>query len=283
MSAIQNAFSTIRYRLSKKSEPVFDDYAKIITDFSELTPLTSDPYDLSGGIEHYEFAPTPDGIFLCQKMTQQESDQCYSNFVKYCNDMGITVPSIREKWRYKSTACNSYNKFRINIYKPGRIVVKCTLPEYGCASPWMYLSMNKGDFGNPYILPIDRPLEPRDFYFEIDMFETFHERKHQRLGFSGHYGTQSDRKMKTTSITGKFNDYHFSEVRWDGKGNWTWLLDSVVIHKKFIPQPENINPYFLFTLIIWAGDNIPASLDTIYWKVDYIKFSDNLITEGLVL
>jgi hypothetical protein len=279
MGSISNFFSTICYNLSKKSEPIFNDYYKIITNFTELTPKSTSPYDMSN-YQYYTSGPTPNGLFTCQRMTQTEMNVVYNKYkTEYPNG-----PEPKVKWKYKSTACNSYDKFRIDIYKPGRIVVKSTLPKYGCVSPWIYMSMNKGDFTNPYLLPIDKPTEPREYYFEIDMYETFFEHNDkQRIAFSGHYGTQQNREMKTLSIKGDFDMYHFSEVKWDGKGNWTWLLDSVVLYKTFIPQPKNIAPFFKLTFIVFPFDDIPSEINKVEWKVDYVKFSNNLITTGLSL
>ena len=271
MSSISNFFNSINYCLSKKSEPVFNNYGKIITNFTELTPKTTDAFDMSAR-ERYISGPTADGRFICTKMTQQEIDSYWAEFVTACNNMGIPVQS-RYKWDYNSMACNSYNQFRIDIYSPGRIVVKSTLPKYGWCAPWIYCSQNAGDYVKPWLLPIDKsPSGPREYYFEIDMFENFLDSM-QRISFSGHYGTQTARKMNTRSVLGKFDTgLHFTEIVWDGKGNWTWLLNSVVVFKSFIPFPEEkIYPYFMLTMGL--ADTLPPSTP-IEWKVDYVKFSN---------
>ena len=36
MNIITNTFNTIKYCLSKKSEPIFNDYKKIFTDYSKI-------------------------------------------------------------------------------------------------------------------------------------------------------------------------------------------------------------------------------------------------------
>ena len=174
-------------------------------------------------------------------------------------------------------ACNSYTKFRLDIYKPGRMITKCNLPKYTWAASWLYQSMNKGDFSKPWLLPIDKPSEPCDYYFEIDSFENMMNKNNMKMVFTGHYGTQTDRKMKSSSICwNDDNKMHYSEIVWDGTGNWTWLLDSVVVHKAFIPQPiEKIYPYLYLTL--GMCDDYTDLQYPIMWKVDWIKISDNII------
>jgi len=142
------------------------------------------------------------------------------------------------------------------------------------------MSMNKGDFNNPSLMPIDKPSEPTEYYFEIDMYENFVNCPDQRIAFSGHYGTQSDRKMKTISICGSFDNSHYSEIKWDGKGNWIWLLNNIIVHKAFIPQPtEKIYPFFMLTLGL--NEEVPDTTNSLTWKVDWVKISDNIITTGL--
>jgi len=271
MSNFSNYINTLCYNLSRKKEPTFNNYSKIITDFSELSPKSTSPFNLSA--RHYNNSgPSSDGLFVAEKLTIDERTQIYSDFVKYYSQFG-DVPEPKYAWDYKSMACHSYDKFRIDIYKPGRIVTKCTLPKYGVASPWLYTSMNKGDFDNPWLQPIDKPTEPRDYYFEIDIIETF--MNPDRAVFSGHYGTQTNRKIKSKAIMKYLPGEHYCEVVWDGKGNWKWLLNSVVVNRKFIPQPESIYPFFKLTLSII--EPFPSGVDRVEWKVDYVKFSDNII------
>ena len=276
MSMLNNFINTLKYRLSKKSEPIFDNYKKIITDFTELTPKTQEPYDLNGR-QVYISGPSKYGLFVCDRLTQQEKTDFYADYKEHYASWGGTP---KYEWVYKSMACNSYNKFRLDIYKPGRMIVKCTLPKYTWASVWLYQSMNSGDFVKPWLLPIDKPIAPREYYFEIDTFETMMDNDtSERVSFSGHYGTQTNRQMKTGSICCWTDDSkpHFVEVVWDGTGNWTWILDSVVIQTKFISQPaEKIYPYLLLTLGMW--DDYTKIQYPIMWKIDWIKISDNIIT-----
>jgi hypothetical protein len=270
-------FNTIRYLLSKKTEPRFDNYTRIITDFRELNERTCDRFDISGK-QYYYSGPTKDGLFTCYPIEDNESKRLYDEYVKYTASWGPLV-SPRYKWEYGSMACNSYNQFRLDIYKPGRIVVKANISN-GWSAPWLYSSQNSGDYiNNPSMLPIDLQFSPRDYYWEIDVFEAFQDDSNtSRLSFSGHYGTQVDRKMKTSNIKGLFDTskMHYFEVTWDGVGNWTWLLDSVVVGKQFIYQPlDPIYPYFMLTLA--ASTTIDHKDSNVDWKVDYVKFSDNLI------
>ncbi len=273
--------NSIKYKFSKKSVPIFNDYAKIITDFSEFTPKTQEPYDLNGR-QIYLSGPRKDGLFTCERLTQEEKVKYKNDFLTNYSNWGTP----KYEWVYKSMACNTYDKFRLDIYKPGRIVVQCDLPKYAWASPWLYLSQNKGDFNNPDLPAIDKTV-PREFYFEIDMLETGMNPQSQL--FTGHYGIQTNRKMKSSHlywcdslneipITGLLFAFqkHCIEVVWDGNGNWTWLLDSVVVHRAFIPQPvEKIFPYFMFTLSMW--EDYPDIQYPVQWKVDWIKFSDNIV------
>jgi hypothetical protein len=276
MSILSNFLTSTKYLLSRKLEPVFNDYKKIITNFSELTPKMQDPYDLTG-VQIYVSGPTNDGLFTSVRMTTEEVDYYYDQFIEYYTSIGVPIPTPLYEWEFKSQACNSYSLFRLDIYKPGRIVSKCTLPKYGWASVWLYISMNKGDFANPYLLPIDKPTEPREYYFEIDLFESMRNTFLQKDIFSGHYGTQTNRQKKTNNVIKSYDDkLHYCEVIWDGNGNWKWYLDSVCVHCANIPQPtEKVYPYLLLTL----GLNTPIvpESDFVQWNVDYIKISDNLI------
>ena len=267
-----NLFSTIGCCLSKKTEPIFNNYGKIITNFTELTPKTTDPFDMSGR-ERYVSGPSADGTFICTKMTQTEIDSYWAEFVKYCTILGVPAVS-KYKWDYNSMACNSYSQFRIDIYSPGRMVVKSTIPKYGWCAPWIYCSQNAGDYVKPWLLPIDKsPNGPREYYFEIDMFENFiSSLGAQKIAFTGHWGTQAQRGMDSRSILkGYDSNFHYSEIIWDGQGNWTWLLDSIVIYKTSVLQPtEKIYPYFMLTMGL--ADTLPP-VTPIEWKVEYVKFS----------
>jgi hypothetical protein len=140
---------------------------------------------------------------------------------------------------------------------------------------WIYLSQNKGDFEKEWMLPIDKTI-PRDFYFEIDLFETFREALGTRIAFSGHYGTQDDRLAKTDGILSSFGDeIHSCQVLWDGVGNWTWILDGVVLKKAFIPQPENIFPYIKVTYMVM--EPFPDNVDSCSFTVKSLGSSNIII------
>ena len=266
-------FNTIKYKalslLKGKSEPIYTLPTKFITNFSELTPKTQEPYDLNGR-QVYISAPSNDGLFKANRLTVDERVFYNADYMAHYQDWGTPL----YPWVYKSDACNSFNKFRIDIYKAGRMLAKCTLPKYTWASIWLYVSMNKGDFNKP-LLPIDKPLAPREYYFEIDLFETMMNPEH--IAFSGHFGTQVQRGLEANSIYWCDDDkMHYVEVVWDGQGNWKWLIDSVVIQSTSIPQPtEPIYPYLLLTLAM--PDDYPNIQYPVQWKVDWIKFSDNII------
>ena len=268
VTQVNRIFNSGKYFISKKSEPVYE-YYKTITDFSVFSPKTQEPYDLNGR-QIYLSSPSNDGLFICERLSQEEKDFYNADFLAHYSDWG----KPKYEWVYKSMACNSYDKFRIDVYRAGRIAVKCNLPKYAWASPWLYLSQNKGDFNNPYLPVIDKTI-PREFYFEIDLLETGMNPQSQL--FTGHYGIQTNRKSKSSSIFWcDVTDMHVIEVMWDGCGNWTWLLDSVVVHEAFIPQPQDkIFPYFMFTLSMC--DDYKNIQYPVKWKVDWIKFSDNLI------
>lgn len=275
-----NMYYTLKYKISRKSEPVFNDYAKIITNFSELDSKTRSPFNLSGGVEYFDSGPTPNGLFTCERMTEEEQQKTYNDYVDLYTAWGINpIPEPIERWKWKSDACNSWQKFRIDIYKPGRIVTKCTLPNYGCVSPWIFIAMQKLDFNNQWLLEIDRPTVPRDYYFEIDTIETFV----KEVGFNVHYGVP--RQNKHVNICQTFNEteYHYPEVRWDGKGNWKWYLDSVLVSNQTVTQPEDVYPYFKLTYGVFWNQQPPSYINKMTWKVDWVKFSDNLITDGLSL
>ena len=157
--------------------------------------------------------------------------------------------------------------------------MKTSLPQYGCASGWLYYSENAEDFGKEWILPIDRAEKPREVYFEIDIFETFTHWLGQRISMSGHYGTQTNRSMISQSIVGKFPDKHYLEIRWDGFGNWTWYVDSVKIYTAKLPHPPTnvgrIYPYLKFTYMVM--EEFPVNVNSSTWQVDYIKIDANVI------
>jgi hypothetical protein len=274
---IGEVYNAIRYLLSKKSEPKFDNYTRIITNFSELEPKMTREFDINGR-QYYSSGPSSDGEFLCSNITMEESDALYEKYVKEMTPYG-PVPPPRYRWVFESMACHSYNQFRVDINKPGRIVVKCNITKNGWPSPWLYTSQNEGDINKPSMYPIDKIYGPRNYYWEVDMFETFQDNSFtSRISTAGHYGTQLDRKMKSRSLTWPFDPeaMHYFEVVWDGNGNWMWLLDSVLIHDRFIPQPPDpIYPYFIMTLAATTNERIDGG--NVKWKVDYVKFSDNLI------
>ena len=99
--------STIKFHTGKKIEPVFNDYQKIITDFSELTPKTMSPFDL-GGRQYYVSGPSQDGLFVLERMNELEKSQVILDFYKY---YGQNAPERKYEWEYKSMACNSFDKF----------------------------------------------------------------------------------------------------------------------------------------------------------------------------
>jgi len=260
-----NIPATLRYNFSKKKEPNFVEFAKLITiPNSQMTPKTMSKWDMSN-YQFYANGPSFD-VFTIQKLEKTLSDDLW---LQYINEGGD--PSLpKHKWNYLSNACNSYRLFRLDIARPGRIAMKCTLPLLGCASGWLYSAQNKGDYEKGWLLPIDKTM-PRDYYFEIDLFETFYQFGLKRLVFSGHYGTQANRKMCTTGILTAVEGWHYPEVVWDGRGTWYWYLDGIFIVKQTIPQPADVFPYFKLTFAVM--EEFPSNIEMSEWKVDYIKFS----------
>lgn len=264
--------ATIRYHFTKKHIPEFADYQKIITKDSmahQLTPKSTSPWDLANW-EVFTGGPSR-GVFQLKTMSDSDRSMYYNRYLLWCIQEG-NKPR-KDPWFYTSDACHSYDKFRLDIYSPGRIQVKCTFPKYGCASPWFYYSENAGDFVKPWRKSIDKSTLPREVYYEVDLFETFKERLFSRVACSIHFGKQKDRKMKTTGLAGRFHGWHYVDVFWDGKGNYTWKVDGVEIHKAFVPLPtcEKIYPFFKLTLM--AMEKLPDAIDSVKWKVDWVKFS----------
>jgi hypothetical protein len=269
-----NYLATIQYWLQKEPKPEFFDDQHIITRTSlsqEMDPRTTYDWDLAN-LQLYRSTPE-NGVFTMRRMTDFEEDRNYLQYLQDCTNQGIEPR--KQHWLYLSMACNSYRRFRIDIYKPGRIQMYSTLPKYGCASGWLYMAQNKGDFDNPYLPEIDHTV-PREFYFEVDLFETFFEHNHQRIACSGHDGTQKDRRMQTAGIIGCFPDYHYCDVYWDGVGNWIWKIDGITVKKAFLIQPENkIFPYLKLTYA--AMERLPEGMQETQWEMEWIKFSDCII------
>lgn len=264
---ISTLFNTVKYAVSKKGEPVFNDYSKIITNFSTLTPKIKSEFDMSG-MQYYDKGPSKDGLFVCEKMTLQ--DQILTRLLFDVSVMGDDPKPIPQyPWIYRSEACNSHDLFRIDIYHPGRIIMKCTLPKYVWVSGWLYVGMQKSDSTNPYLLTIDKFLIPRDYYFEVDMVETF--MNPRSLAFNGHYGVGDPlvRKMQSAHLLWNREGYHYPEIIWDGSGGWIWKMDGVTLHEDYLVQPKQIYPYFLLTLSM--SEDYP--IERLEWKVDYVKFS----------
>lgn len=270
-----NYLATLRYWFTKKHAPEFKDYAKMITAVSmqrDLSPKITSPWDLNNW-QVFTDGPSR-GVFKLKKMSDSERDMYYNRYLLWCLQEG--VKPRKNKWLYTSDACNSYDKFRLDIYSPGRIQIKCTLPKHGCGSPWFYYSENTGDFLKPWRKSIDRSALPREVYYEVDLFETFKEKIFERVACSIHFGKQNDRKMKTNGIAGHFSGWHYIDVIWDGKGNYSWMIDGIEINKVLVPLPtcEKIYPFFKMTLM--AMDKLPDGVDSSTWKVDWVKFSKTI-------
>jgi hypothetical protein len=227
------------------------------------------------------FITGPDeGEFVMDNLTEAEQLSLYEHYLVYCKNTGLNPRGYT--WNYSSMACNSRSQFRFDIYKPGRAIVRCSVPVVGCASAWMYYSENKGDFGKEWILDIDKPKAPREVYFEVDIFETFRELVFRqylgtRMSFTGHWGTQKERPHTTTGILIGVDDpleLHWFEVEWDGTGKWTWYMDTVKVFSAIIPLPtcEKIFPYFKLTYM--AMEKIDRLFLPSTWIVNQIAFSD---------
>lgn len=280
MTVLHDMVNTIRYWLSPHKEPVFDNAERHITRFTPdiFTPGDTDAFD-TNNYQRFTDGPGALGMFPAERVSQEVTTKWYWEWIAQCKAYGQTNTRIQHNWTYKSTACHSHDKFRLDIYKPGRIVVKSTLPKLGCASVWLYSSENPGDFGKEWIPQIDRAGIPKDYYFEIDIFETFRNWTGQRIGMAGHYGdTQKNRKMKNESVCGKFSGYHYPEIRWDGNGNWEWFLNNVLIHTEYIPFPDpklyKIYPYLKMTYMVM--EPWPAEITYSAWFVEYIKISNTI-------
>ena len=282
-SATVNAFDSIKYAMSKKSEPVFNDAGVVLTDLGNSTLLSQgspDPFDMNN-FERMQTGPklTPSGwVFEIKKVPQSTTDQWEQEYKDLCKSYGMTEPYPKHSnpWIYSANGCYSQHQFRIDIYKPGRIVSKCTLPAAGNASVWLYQSENKNDFNNPYRDVIDVWTGPREYYWEIDTEETFSACcGMQRIGFSGHFGTQAQRGMETQSLVSKFSGWHYPEVRWDGNDNWEWWLDGVQMYRtQWIPSPKNVGKIYPYLILGFAPmELLPAGMDSSSWLVEYVKIS----------
>jgi len=288
-----NLRSCIDYYLSSKAPWSFDEYLLIRNSskgwwttppVDSLSPLITSPYD-ERNRQHFISGPD-EGRFVMDTLNEPEQLSLYENYLVYCTQCGLTPR--KSTWNYSSMACNSQNQYRFDIYHPGRIVVRCSVPLVGCASAWLYYAENKGDFGKPFWPILDRPKNPREVYFEIDIFETFRELIFRlylgtRVSFTGHWGTQQNRPHATTGILISVDDpleLHWFEVEWDGLGKWTWYMDTVKVFSATIPLPdcERIFPYLKLTYM--AMEKIDRLLLPSTWIVDFLAFSDVIEIEA---
>jgi hypothetical protein len=281
MGWLADAANTVRYALSAKNVPAIPPYMTVISDLGNPAVMDQgypDPFDtknyerVTGGPYSTRVDPSAGWIFETARVPQSQTDAWLQEYYDLCRSYGMKEPYPQPKrpWLYSSKGCHSQSKFRVDIYRPGRIVSRCTLPSEGNAAVWLYVSENPGDFNNPYRNPIDVWTGPRDFYWEIDTEETFG----NRVGFAGHYGTQSDRKMKNESLCTRLGDdrWHHPEVRWDGRDNWEWWLDGVRIHSKNIPTPKGVGriyPYLILGYVPMDVMEAPRSI----WQVEYVAIT----------
>jgi len=153
-----------------------------------------------------------------------------------------------------------------DIYKPGRIVCECTLPQ-GKAVPaiWLFFAERPGDPHKP----------KRSVYFEIDIFETGPSRHIDKnvVFFSAHQGTGATREEKTlfssTRVLGKFDDgaFHYPEVEWNGRGLWTWRLNGVTVKRLRFQQEPDLKPYLIMSLQVTR----PILEGVATWQIKSIK------------
>jgi len=232
---IADYLTTIKYTLSKKQLISFP--TGVDLDILSLNERDSDNWDLKN-LQVYTSGPTRSYGFILSRMENWEKKFWYEKYLMECRELGV--------------------------------VPRKTM----CASAWLYYSENIGDYYKPRpAIDID-PAGPREVYFEIDLFETFRHRLSTRVSMSGHYGTQTDRKLKTRSILGDFTGNHDIDVVWDGLNNWTWFLDGVMVFQAHIPAPPNIFPWIKFTY--GAVEHIPSDIDSWTWRVNDVLTSKTI-------
>jgi len=166
------------------------------------------------------------------------------------------------KYTHSSGRCDTKDKVVIDVYKPGRIISKCTIPQEGpVAAIWIYFEEH----------PQDRHHPDRDVYFELDIFES-EPRKPESVDskkgvifthWLGKY--MSDAAHKTIWMFKRFSSTHYPELTWDGKGTFTWKLDGVCMKKVKLELPDNLEPYVIYSLGV-ATDLTVNSKFSVDWS-----------------
>lgn len=164
-----------------------------------------------------------------------------------------------QHYTHSSGRCDSKGKLTIDIYNPGKITSKHTTPQHGAVfAIWIYFEEHPRDFHHP----------DRDMYFELDIFETEPsdtDRRVKGLIFTSFLGEQHEgSRLETVWFKKELKGIHYTELEWDGNGNFTWRLDGVVMKKKHIDLPPNIEPYVIYSL---GTKQDVLSQGTVYWSI----------------
>jgi hypothetical protein len=144
--------------------------------------------------------------------------------------------------------------FHPNIYIPGKILVRCTLPQENInPCPWL-LHLEVGKMFEAVIAETG----PSDACMEHAVMASI------RYGVNNDIVKSSRKKilMKNTD-----QEFHTVGITWDGMGNWYWTLDGIYIMQQRIRQPLGLNPCLALSLEVTR----PLKVTRI-WKVQWIKY-----------
>lgn len=168
-----------------------------------------------------------------------------------------------QKYTHSSGRCDTQDKVTIDVYKPGRIVSKCTTPQEGAVSAiWIYFEEHPHDAHSP----------DRDVYFELDIYETEPRKPEDRGSIKAAIFThwlgkyQADASHQGVWLNKRLKGYHYPELSWDGKGNFVWKLDGVTVKKVSLNLPVDLKPYVIYTLGV-ASDLVTNSNSVVEWSV----------------
>jgi hypothetical protein len=170
-----------------------------------------------------------------------------------------------QKYTHSAGRCDTKDKVIIDVYKPGRIISKCTIPQEGAVSAiWVYFEEHPKDSHHP----------DRDVYFELDIFESEPRKPESTESRDGLIFThwlgkyQSDAIKETIWMfkTLTKDKFYYPELKWDGKGNFIWKLDGVTMKKVSLNLPTKMKPYVIYSLGV-ASDLEIKSRSLCEWSI----------------
>ncbi len=250
---------TLRYKLSKKYNPIISGQKLTLSDFrmganskwdqrNLQVYQPSQIYSMNNGFCRIKAGRGP----------EKTMDRLWEEFQNDCLTWEHNRMSV--PWEYISGALSS--KKRIDIFTPGRIVVQCPM-VHGIAAPsvWLFDEWHESHENDPLH-------RKGDCYFEIDMFESgpCPSRNYNHVYTSSHQGTtSSNRESNNAIIRGDFSDSNFYELQWDN-GLFIWLINGVAVMEKFVKLNPQINPRILITLGV-----IKPMTKSVTWNINSIK------------